>query len=270
MAMIKCPNCMEDISEKAKKCVHCGCELVEETKKICSECGEELEKDAAECSKCGCPVENVEGENHNSPQQVEVTGVKIKPHISKKVIIIAIVAIVAIIAAIFGTKYIQEKKAIEEAENYGKKLETLTYTMLNGAVDAESCGNLTKSVWYNCIYEEYDSTTDKYTRKNGWGSFYDDFNDALKNLFSDSSFKKKLESIEENQTQVNSLMKEMKNPPEEWSDAYEDLEEYYDAYLELTNLALNPTGSLSTFSSNFNSADTNVSNLYNKMKMYFD
>ncbi len=32
MAMIKCPNCNEDISDKSVKCVHCGKQLVEEPK----------------------------------------------------------------------------------------------------------------------------------------------------------------------------------------------------------------------------------------------
>ena len=43
MAMITCPNCGEQVSDKAKKCVNCGMVLIQEEKKLCSECGAELE-----------------------------------------------------------------------------------------------------------------------------------------------------------------------------------------------------------------------------------
>lgn len=272
MAMISCPGCGEQISDKSKKCIHCGYILVEEPKKTCSECGAELEAGATVCPKCGCPVEIPTPEvKERVPQQVEVTKVNIKPQINKKAIIIAVVAIVLIVCAVFGVKKVQEQKAREAAADYGENLETLTYLMLSGAADAESAGNLIKSVWFNSIYEEKDSSTDKYTRKNnGSGSFYDDFNDALGNLFSDSSFQTKIGNIESNQESVAAMMKDMKNPPEEWEEAYEDLQEFYDVYLDLTNLATNPTGSLQTFSSNFNDADTDVSAAFSRMALYFD
>ena len=44
MAMTTCPNCGEQISDKAKKCVHCGTVLVPEKKKCCPDCGAELEE----------------------------------------------------------------------------------------------------------------------------------------------------------------------------------------------------------------------------------
>ena len=47
-----------------------------------------------------------------------------------------------------------------------------------------------------------------------------------------------------------------------------DIIELYDAYLSLTNLAINPSGSLHTFSSNFNDADTKALNCYKAMKLY--
>lgn len=32
MAMMECPNCGEQVSDKAKKCVHCGAVLIPEEK----------------------------------------------------------------------------------------------------------------------------------------------------------------------------------------------------------------------------------------------
>ena len=112
MAIISCPNCGKQISDKALKCLHCGYKLVAEEKKVCAECGTELLEDAVECPVCGCPV-NVETAN---PQQVEVTGVKISKK-SKKIVIgvIAIIFIAAI--AIVGVSQLNKQNA---AKSYGE------------------------------------------------------------------------------------------------------------------------------------------------------
>lgn len=76
MATIVCPHCGEQVSENAKKCVHCGAILIPEEKKYCTECGAELEEGMTECPNCGCPVDDTLGqETDEKPQKVEVTGV---------------------------------------------------------------------------------------------------------------------------------------------------------------------------------------------------
>ena len=274
MAMTTCPNCGEQISDKAKKCVHCGTVLVPEEKKYCPDCGAELEEGMETCPKCGCPIENIV-ETEKAPQQVEVTGVKITKK-SKKIIEIATIAIiVAAIITVLGVqthkKNVAAKAAAEsqkQSEEYGTNLNMAAYSMLSGASDAETCGNLIKQVWYNAIYEKSDSKTDKYTKPKGY--YVSDFNDALQNLFSDSSFSSQIADINENKDTVNSLMKKLKNPPEEYKDAYESLSKLYDAYISLTNLATDPTGSLQTYSQNFNDADSETLNCYNALKMYLE
>ena len=60
MAIIKCPECGQDISDKAKKCIHCGKVFVEEeigkVFVVCAECGAELAETDEYCPNCGCPV----------------------------------------------------------------------------------------------------------------------------------------------------------------------------------------------------------------------
>lgn len=274
MAMTTCPNCGEQISDKAKKCVHCGAVLIQEEKKYCPDCGAELEEGMESCLKCGCPIEN-DATSEVIPQQVEVTGVKVSKK-SKKLIVIGIIAVIAVaISAAVGVQVHKKNmaaKAAEEAqkqsEEYGSNLSLAAYSMLSGASDAETCGNLIKQVWYNAIYKESDSKTDKYTKPDGY--YVSDFNDALQNLFSDSSFSSQLADINDNKDTVNSLMKKLKNPPENYKDAYDSLSKLYDAYISLTNLATDPTGSLQTYSQNFNDADSETLNCYNALKMYLE
>lgn len=194
MAMIVCPHCGEQVSEKAKKCVHCGEILILEEKKHCTECGVELEEGMTECPNCGCPVDDTIGqETDEKPQKVEVTGVKVTKKI--KVIIGIVIALLVVGGAtVFGVTQYQKKKAAEEyaqrVEEYSDNLNLATVTMLTGASDAESSANLIKQVWYNAIYEKRDDETDKYTRPKGY--FVSDFNDALGNLYADSSFSSKV------------------------------------------------------------------------------
>ena len=274
MAMTTCPNCSEQISDKAKKCVHCGAVLIPEEKKYCPDCGAELEEGMESCPKCGCPIEN-DTTSEAIPQQVEVTGVKVSKK-SKKLIVIGIIAVIAVaISAAVGVqvhkKNVAAKAAAEaqkQSEEYGSNLSLAAYSMLSGASDAETCGNLIKQVWYNAIYKESDSKTDKYTKPDGY--YVSDFNDALQNLFSDSGFSSQLADINDNKDTVNSLMKKLKNPPADYKDAYDSLSKLYDAYISLTNLATDPNGSLQTYSQNFNDADSETLNCYNALKMYLE
>ncbi|MCI8595123.1 MAG: zinc ribbon domain-containing protein [Oscillospiraceae bacterium] len=267
MALIQCKNCGKEISDKALTCPHCGVQLGEKIQEeaqplICKECRAEIPLGAEACPNCGHPVLQEE-----PPQKVEVVSVtppKLRKN-AKKGIIAGIVAVViiAIIAVAIGNS--RNKKAVA---NYGDNLALVAYTMLSGAADAEDAGNLIKSVWYNSIYEKQDATTDKYTRRNVYGPFYDDFNDALSNLFSDSDFSDTISDIKSNQSTVSGLMKTLKNPPAEYEDAYDAVKDCYDAYLVLTNLAISPSGSLQTFSSNFNNADSDMLRAYNALQVY--
>lgn len=90
MAMIKCPECGQEISDKAKKCIHCGNVFVEEKPKtkICPECGKENPIDAEECTQCGCPFE---GNEKNIPGKIKKYSIPILAFI-----IVAIIAFFAI------------------------------------------------------------------------------------------------------------------------------------------------------------------------------
>ena len=56
MALITCPECGKEISDKAKTCPNCGAPV---EKKFCQYCGEQIEKDCVVWPKCGKQVANL-------------------------------------------------------------------------------------------------------------------------------------------------------------------------------------------------------------------
>ena len=57
MALIKCPECGKEISDKASSCPNCGTPLNDQ--KFCKFCGEKIDKDCVICPKCGKQVEDI-------------------------------------------------------------------------------------------------------------------------------------------------------------------------------------------------------------------
>lgn len=261
MALIQCPNCGAQISDKAPTCLHCGYAPnpieqktePDEKQSVCTECGTVLEADAKLCPQCGCPV----------PAEIEVTSSqpKSKKQFWKTTIAVSLVIIVLFIG------FVQTKRGTTKTlEEYSDNFTLATAAMLSGASDAESCGNLIKKVWYNAIFEKFDDETNKYTLTQFYS--FNDFNEALNNLFSDSSFKSKINTIKDNQSTVQTLMSSLQDPPESYQDAYAALSNMYVAYANFIDLVINPTGNLQTFSSSFSSADSEVSSCYNALSLY--
>ncbi|MDE5604096.1 MAG: zinc ribbon domain-containing protein [Eubacterium sp.] len=262
MAIIKCPNCKKDISDKAISCPSCGVILQNKTSTVntCKECGSELRNDYSYCRNCGCPI------NSNNEQvqtnQIEVINIKHKKTAkNKKPIIICIILVIAILS----TYAISQKVKVS---NYETTLNSVSTLMIEGASTAEDAGNLIHDVWYNTIFEKRNAETDKFTMTSNKKSFNDDFNDSLANLFSDYTFCNKLETIRENRASVISMMKELTNPPKEYQEAYSILKDYYEAYSELTDLVLNPTGTLTTFTNDFNEAEQKVLDAFEAIAIY--
>lgn len=63
MALVKCIECGQMVSDKAEACPNCGCPVEKATlAPVCAECGAELKATDIVCSQCGCPVETNEAE----------------------------------------------------------------------------------------------------------------------------------------------------------------------------------------------------------------
>lgn len=210
----------------------------------CPKCGETISEKATVCPRCNSAVKQ-----------------KQKKH---KGAIISIIVFALIVISALGIGISQKAKELK----YYSNMEKVSFTMIDGAAKAKNAGNLIKSVWYNAIFEERNSETDKYTMKNG--KFVDDFNDALSELFADENFSNSISEIVTNQSDVANLMKQLKEPLKKYEEAYSVLKVYYDNYLKMTKIVINPTGSLNTFSEDFNTYDNNTGDSYKKMKLYLD
>ena len=215
----------------------------------CPECGIEISDKLKTCPHCGYPFDSLT-ENNEEMQKVEISSVRLhqkNPEKTKKILMgigtLVIVAILATIVILF-VNYQNQKKAFN---SYIDNLTEISMIMLTGGAKAEELNNLTAKVWRNSIYEESDPETDEFT-KDSRGIFYDDFNDALSSLYFDDSSQDSISEIEENQELVQLMMKDLQNPPEGLENCYETVTDLYTAYRSLTDLAINPSGSLQSFS----------------------
>lgn len=245
MALINCPECGKEISDKVKACPHCGYPFDEKSENI--------------------------------PQQVEVTSVKLtNKKVNKKVLISAMLVIVIGVICTIVVQMSNAAKMKEERSTYIDNLNTVKMLMLSGASEAETLCNLTGSVWKNTIYNDSDSETNKYCIREdkyeeskiyyGKYDFESDFNTAIAKLFKDTSTQSTVDSIKEGQTRVQDLMKELNNPTEEFSKIYDTISELYSSYQGLTDLAINPTGSLTSFLQSKSDKVDKFMEYYNKLE----
>ena len=78
MAIIKCPECGGDVSDKAKSCPHCGVTIY-----VCPECGKASAGKMAACPHCGYGIQGEETlqSGQKQEQQNEAENMSAKPEI---------------------------------------------------------------------------------------------------------------------------------------------------------------------------------------------
>ncbi len=269
MALIKCPGCGEEISDKATKCVHCGHSLIEEADpeemapRLCPDCGAQVDIEATSCLSCGCPIEPSAEDLEEEVTKVEVAKVKVSAKTKKFAIGIG-VGILALVLVVLGVNAATQNQKEQDALNaYNECIDNLTLArtkMLAGAVSAESVASTAGKVWYSAIWESKQSKWDADIKQ----YYATDFNDALAKYYADSSVQSKVSSIEDSQNAVKDVMSKLQNPPDELKSACDSVNDMYDSYISLTNLAVSPSGNYNSFIDKYNEADSDFATKYDK------
>ena len=125
MALVKCVQCGEEVSDKAKVCPHCGTVLI---RTVCEECGAEIPEGEKICPKCGCPVpeksEVQPKENTNTTVTISTPIKKINDK-TKKTIFAVVLAVIVLFGGIyvnqnvlFGDDKIAYDMILEAADNF--------------------------------------------------------------------------------------------------------------------------------------------------------
>lgn len=233
MALIKCPECEKEISDKVKS-----------------------------CPNCGYPIEM----DDNETQKVELSSVNIKLDKDKKSKITRGIALITVILLLCagGYFFIKSQNKKSKTEEYKNNVIILKAAMISSGTEAEELLNLISKVWVNSIYEDEDAETNKYTKPDGY--FVSNFNTALKNLFADNTTVQTVESIKDGQENVSEIMKKLNNPPEEYKSIYDTVMDMYTAYQSITDLAVNPQGNIQSFNDNKRERIDKFMELYKKIE----
>lgn len=233
----------------------------------CAECGREISEVATSCPHCGYPLKR-ESMMTNLPQESAS-----KKVIGSKLLVAVVVLVVSGIA--IGLTILSQIKSAARKQ-YIENLTDISALMLSGAVEAEETCGLIHDVWYDTIHKKGTQSTFKYViqpskyNENIFSyldsAYNDDFNDSLRQLFSSEEYITSAKIIRATSSEVAGLYRQMQTVPAGLESCGDALDKLYDTYLTLDSYATNPNGSLASYTTAFNAADTNFLNAYNKLK----
>lgn len=263
MALISCPKCGKNISDSLGKCPHCGVGLT-----VCPECGAKVSVEAQTCPNCGFILRK---EEPKPVKQNILNKINIK---NPKVIICALLAVIAVVFLCVNISKKQKIAKWEKAYSYAVS------SMKTNMTDAELVADLTHDVWANTINHKASVLTNKYTLKEKYRSsmansttvsksyFNEDFNESMRVLFADSTYQFLCSNVKSGRDSVGKTMKLLSDVPAGKESAYSAVSKLHDQYLSMVNCAINPSGSLITYTSAINSASSGFRSAYEKAKLY--
>ncbi len=206
----------------------------------CPKCGAENKKGAVYCSNCGNRI--AEG-----------------PKKKRWPLVLGIAVAVIVIVLLTGGRRI----------NYYNNCGKATNAMIGGGSAAESANGMILDVWHNSIWGIEDAKTDPYT-KNEYGYFYSDFNDALKKYADSDDYAERIKEILEYRDEAAKYMKKIrKGIPKQYEKLYEDVESFYDVFLQFTDMPLYMDGSYNSYLEKHNSLDDQSVTIYRKICTYY-
>ena len=223
MALIKCPECGKDVSDRADVCIHCGYPLSSPVIQFCVDCGYKLDENQDVCPICGCPKETIESINESIKgktqdkvlveEETTITSdfpspvyTSEEPEVNRNLIVAVIVIILFLMVMLVGNKRPQSTvmygdSSTSETQYFDTKGEIVSVmnTLNDTDKDVRYIYDNVSAVWANAAYQVNDAKTDKYTQRNS--RFYT-VESAINNFLVDENTKDRLESIESYRHQI--------------------------------------------------------------------
>lgn len=152
MAIIKCPECGHDVSDRAKTCPHCGVDIAGQII-TCPDCGEVIFKDSAECPICHCtinatqatyepPVAETGGKDSPGAEPVAPhTAQKPKPatnRVKRTYTALVISLVIALIIVLLGLYFYQNTQQQSEMRAYENAIRSDEPAVLQNFLDVYS------------------------------------------------------------------------------------------------------------------------------------
>jgi hypothetical protein len=177
----------------------------------------------------------------------------------KKQIVIFFLSLLLVGALGWGGYYLYQQKKEKEAEKYGEDLNFLVMNMLSTGADAEEMINTYIDVWHDAIFNDSAEVG---------GERYYDFDSAVAAQKSEFEQDGKIEELQKSLDKTEKELKKLKNPPEEYKEAYELAVDMYKVHREFVGYAISPTGSLQSYSDDARDLSqeymTNITSKYRK------
>lgn len=235
-----CAYCGMKFADDDKFCPNCGARRATEAKKHCRNCGAVLEVGEVYCGKCGTSsISGIakpafEKKYNNFKQSIKENNNKNYLNMAAIIVVIILLIIGYIIQISIFNKY-----SMQNAVHY----------MQVGGLKAEDMCNTYNKVWYNAIVN-HSVTID--------GNNYEDFNDALAAQSQVYQKDGSYNTLKDNISKVNGYINKMYKFDLKNKEQYDDVMKMYSDYSDLTNSALNPTGSLETYHEKIMDADNKL------------
>lgn len=226
MALINCPNCNKQISDKSKKCVGCGYQLANDIppeykqETVCPECGTAVNVFDSCCFACGYPLNLIKEKAKNQKRRSLISALVI--------FAVLVFAITAVVSFVKTTEYNEE---IREASN----------AIVEVYSEVKMIDGLVTNVWHDAIFGGDSPSTSKYTKN------AKDFNEALTNLYASDEYTNKVHSIMAAQTEIDGYLIELKNPPEKYEEAYIKFKELYSTFSAYADFVISSEGSYNSY-----------------------
>jgi hypothetical protein len=224
MALMNCPECAKEISDKSAVCIHCGYPI-EKT-----------------------PANAAQSDGFVSASNQDTTHAGQKKSIAKTRWLYPVLGLtVLLMVGTFGWYSYAEKQAEQQAKQTHKTYQAGAYDlmseMLNTVVKAEKMTTLNINVWHDAINDTDSPTTEKYIWDKNYG--YLDFNSAFLNMAADPDISKARQEILTEKLAIQTSLKALLPTPEQTA-THQKLLALYALFEEYTSLAF-PEGSYTSY-----------------------